>query len=449
MVTAVMKSGVLPAFTFKCFDIYMKYIEQKLKSWGISVPSPRTKERMQLLVQSLTILRCWLACYVYEGAVFYQKPPSFAHIDEWARHVCSDSTEAVLQTVAMMSHSLIGESVARGQALYVLYRYVTSEACIGRKFYTNSMEDAKQMFIPNSEPVTPPAALPDWLGAERGCSWKQLKRAQAEMDAAHQLRDKSPADAKLLLNAAKGRVTENKLDALCNTRRLGSSEDSVAAHPVLEKMNDEIDAEITRCSECRECAVKAISANYVLLKQSAKQLATAVYTYWQSNSDLGEPMSEAELIRTFDTLGSETATVAPVFVLRTDDANHGGASGTCYMSNEEERKQKQAVFAAIGKDKVCICLGAMLKSSKEAAQGGVCVEALLAACQHKYMEESTMLLSIPSSIVEPQYPKLYKTGKGDKVFCEFQDSIGHVQARALGIQNPPPRVKLEVRFMLM
>ena len=86
----------------------------------------------------------------------------------------------------------------------------------------------------------------------------------------------------------------------------------------------------------------------------------------------------------------------------------------------------------------------MLKSSKEAAQGGVCVEALLAACQHKYMEDSTMLLSIPSSIVEPQYPKLYKTGKSNKVFCEFQDSIGHVQARALGIRNPPPRVKLEV-----
>ena len=204
MVTAVMKSGVLPAFTFKCFDILHEYIEQKLKSWGISVPSPRTKERMQLLVQSLTILRCWLACYVYEGAVFYQKPPSFAHIDEWARHVCSDSTEAVLQTVAMMSHSLIGESVARGQALYVLYRYVTSEACIGRKFYTNSMEDAKQMFIPNSEPVTAPAPLPDWLGAERGCSWKQLKRAQAEMDAAHQMRDKKPCGCQVAAECSKG-----------------------------------------------------------------------------------------------------------------------------------------------------------------------------------------------------------------------------------------------------
>ena len=424
----------------------MKYIEQKLKSWGISVPSPRTKERMQCLVQSLTILRCWLVCYVYEGAVFYQKPPSFAHMDEWARHVCCDSTEAVLQTVAMMSHSLIGESVARSQALYVMYRYVTSEACVGRKYYTNTMEDAKQMFMPNSDAVTPPTQLPDWLGAERGCSWKQLKRAQAEMDAAQQLREKSPATAKSLLNAAKGRITENKLDALCNTRGLRNVENMEVAQPVLDKLGEDVEEETARNSECRECAVKAISANYLLMKQSPKQLAEGMYAFWQSNSDLGEPMSVPELIRTFEILGSDTATVSPAYVLRTDDSMHGGASGTCYMSNLEERKQKQIVYAAIGRDKsVCISLGAMLKSCKEASQGGVCVEALLAATQHKYMDESTMLLSVPSSIVEPQFPKLYKTAKkNDKTFWEFQESIGHVQARALGIQNPEPKVKLEV-----
>ena len=56
--------------------------------------------------------------------IFYKMPPSFNHINEWARHVSSDSSEAVLQVIAMMGHSLIGEYVAKGQVLNVLYRYL-------------------------------------------------------------------------------------------------------------------------------------------------------------------------------------------------------------------------------------------------------------------------------------------------------------------------------------
>ena len=59
------------------------------------------------------------------------------------------------------------------------------------------------------------------------------------------------------------------------------------------------------------------------------------------------------------------------------------------------------------------------------------------------MEESTILLSVGSSIVEPQYPKVHKTAKTDKVFSQMLDSIGHVQARAMGVV-PQARVFQQV-----
>ena len=448
MITAVMKSGVLPAFEFKVFDLSMKYIEHQLRQWGIPVPSPRTKERMQCLVQTLTILRCWLSCYVYKGAIFYKQAPSFLHIHEWARHVCSDSTEAVLQTVAMMSHSLIGESVAKNDALHVLFCYITSESCISRKWYTNTIEDAKQLFLPNRED-NDPKPLPQWVGKDRGCSWCQLKAASFKMDAAQQLRESSPATAKRLLADAEQSMTQPSrpiFELLCKTNGLSNTENMEVAQPVLDKIEKQVADEAVRCCECSDCKVDVMSANYVVMKQTKSQLASAVYSYWNSHSEFGEPMSEAELIRTFDVLAAETMSVAPAFVLQTDKQQHVGARSVCYMKNPQQRTEKQAVFAAFRKDCVCISLGAMIKSKQDAAKGGVCLQALLSSCKHKYMEESTLLLSIPNSIVEPQFPKLYRTSKSNKTMVEFKETIGPVQARAMGLA-PQPRYRFNVSLL--
>lgn len=452
MVCAVMKSKVLPAFEFCCFNLYMSYVEARLKTWGIPLPSPRTKQRMQCLVQSLTILHCWLVCYVYEGAIFYKMPPSFNHISEWARHVSSDSSEAVLQVIAMMGHSLIGEYVAKGQVLNVLYRYLVSESCITRKFYASSVDDAKQMFTPGEDPSEKQKkqnlmkqGLADfWKSCQRGCSWKHLMTAQAEIFAARNLKQKSPAQAKELLLKAQNRMNNNVLESVCSRSGFGNTRNADAAQPVLDALNEEIELVEERCKECDDCGVVPIKAYYVVLKQSPQKLVSSLYNFWQNNSELGEPMSEAELSRTFDVLANETMTVGPVTVLQTH-TDHAGVFSTSYMPDVTGvRKTKEVVFSPIGKDRLCISLGAIVKSFNEATQGGVSVEALLSACNHKYMEENTMLLGIPSSVNEPQYPKVYRTAKTERVFKQKHETVGHVEARALGIETPQPQVTVEV-----
>lgn len=435
MVTACMKSGLLPNFLFKVFDVYMQSVETHLQASGVELPTPRTKERMQCMVMSLTILRAWLSLYVYEGGMFYGQPPSFLHMEEWSRHVCCDSTEVVMQMLAMMGYSLVGEDIGKEQVLNVLYRYLSSDSCLSRKWHVNSIEDAKALFAPNQE-TQPNPAQDDMMGRERGCTVRQLTQAHLMIQCAQKLRDISPAHAKELLEQAKNCIANNRLDAMCSdiATGLGQGRDETAAAPFIEEMREKIGAEARRCHECRDCNLKAECANYVMIKVGPKSLATSLYSFWQNAGDLGEPMSEAEICRVFELLKQKTVTVPSVSVLMTKES-HIGTSRTMYLENIGERKQRHVVFSIIGKSNCVINLGTIAKGFT-AGESSVSIDGLLNACVHKYVEPQTLLLPVPSSIREPQFPKIFVVQPNNKVLKRKVNSVGRMQHRALGMRSP-------------
>jgi len=386
-------------------------------------------------VMSLTILRAWLSLYVYEGGMFYGQPPSFLHMEEWSRHVCCDSTEVVMQMLAMMGYSLVGEDIGKEQVLNVLYRYLSSDSCLSRKWHVNSIEDAKALFAPNQE-TQPNPAQDDMMGRERGCTVRQLTQAHLMIQCAQKLRDISPAHAKELLEQAKNCIANNRLDAMCSdiATGLGQGRDETAAAPFIEEMREKIGAEARRCHECRDCNLKAECANYVMIKVGPKSLATSLYSFWQNAGDLGEPMSEAEICRVFELLKQKTVTVPSVSVLMTKES-HIGTSRTMYLENIGERKQRHVVFSIIGKSNCVINLGTIAKGFT-AGESSVSIDGLLNACVHKYVEPQTLLLPVPSSIREPQFPKIFVVQPNNKVLKRKVNSVGRMQHRALGMRSP-------------
>ena len=226
-------------------------------------------------------------------------------------------------------------------------------------------------------------------------------------------------------------MNNNVLESVCSRSGFGNTRNADAAQPVLDALNEEIELVEERCKECDDCGVVPIKAYYVVLKQSPQKLVSSLYNFWQNNSELGEPMSEAELSRTFDVLANETMTVGPVTVLQTH-TDHAGVFSTSYMPDVTGvRKTKEVANVQPNRQRPSVHLvGAIVKSFNEATQGGVSVEALLSACNHKYMEENTMLLGIPSSVNEPQYPKVYRTAKTERVFKQKHETVGHVWRRA-------------------
>lgn len=435
MVTACMKSGLLPNFLYKVFDVCMQSVETHLQATGVALPTPRTKERMQCMVMSLTILRAWLSLYVYEGGMFHGQPPSFAHMEEWSRHVCCDSTEAVMQVLAMMGYSLIGEDIGKEQVLNVLYRYLTSESCLSKKWHVNTIEDAKGLFTPNHS-LSPLKSMGDIMGKERGCTMRQFMHAQIMIQTAQKLRDVSPAHAKELLQRAKNCIANNRLDAVCDSVAvgLGNGRDDAAAAPYLEVMRTNVEAECGEFHECDDCHFKVEAANYVVIKVASNSLVKSLYSFWQNTSALGEPMSEAEIARVFELLKQKTVTVPSASVLETSD-KHRGTPRTMYIENIGERKQPHVVFSTIGKNNCVINLGVIAKGFT-AGQSFVSIEGLLNACVHKYVEPQTLLLPVQSSIREPQYPKIFVVQPNDKVLKRRKRSTGRLQHRAIGIRSP-------------
>ena len=81
-----------------------------------------------------------------------------------------------MQMLAMMGYSLVGEDIGKEQVLNVLYRYLSSDSCLSRKWHVNSIEDAKALCAPNQE-TQPNPAQDDMMGRERGCTVRQLTQA--------------------------------------------------------------------------------------------------------------------------------------------------------------------------------------------------------------------------------------------------------------------------------